>query len=96
MTEESGIQEVGREYFSVLLNEQNPNVIPYECCVEVPVTGISEEEVKLALRAMKANKALGLSGVTSDLLKFAGRTVKAQIVKVFQQIMHTEVCPEEW
>ena len=57
---------------------------------------ISEVEVERALRAMKANKAPGPSGVTSDLLKFAGRTGIAQITNVFQKIMHSEVCPEEW
>ena len=96
VTEESGIQEVWREYFSALLNEENPNEIPEECRVEGPMTDISEVEVERALRAMKANKAPGPSGVSSDLLKFAGRAGITQITKVFQQIMHSEVCPGEW
>ena len=96
MTEEKWIQEVWRECFSALLNYENPNVIQEECCVERPVTDISEENVELALRAMKANKALGTSLITSDIFKFAGRTGKTHITKVFQQIMHSELCPEKW
>ena len=34
VTEESGIQELWREYFSALLDEKNPDVISEECCVE--------------------------------------------------------------
>ena len=96
MTEESGIQEVWRECFGTLLNEENPNMIPEDSCVEGPMIDTSEVEVKRALRAMKANKAPGPSGISSDLLKFTGRTGITQITKVFQQIMYSEVCPEEW
>ena len=96
VTEESGIQEVWREYFSALLNEENPNVIPEECCVEGPLTDVSEAEVEMALKAMKVNKAPGPSGLSSDLLKFAGGTGITRITKAFQQIMRSEVCPEDW
>ena len=96
VTDESGIQEVWREYFSGLLNEENPNEMPEECLVEGPVPDISEEEVVKVLKAMKANKAPGPSGISSDLLKLAGRTGITQITKVYQQIMNSEICPEEW
>ena len=51
--------------------------------------------METALRAIKANKASGSSGVSNDLLNFAGRTSITQITKVFQQIMDSEVCPEK-
>ena len=93
VTDESGIQEVWKEYFSTLLNEENPNVIPGECCVEGPIADVSEAEVERALRAMKANKAPGPSDVSSDLFKYAGRTGLTQITKVFQQIMDSRGMP---
>ena len=96
VTEESGIQEVWREYFCALLNEENPNVIPEESCVEGPLTDVSEAEVEMALKAMKVNKAPGPSGLSSDLLKFAGGTGVTQITRAFQQILRSEVYPEDW
>ena len=96
VTEENDIREVWREYYSDLLNVENPNEIPEERCVEGPVKDICEEEVMKALRSMKVNKASGPSGITCDLFKSAGRTGIEQITKVFQQILDTEICPEEW
>ena len=37
VTEENHIREVWREYYSDLLNVENPNEIPEKCCVEGPV-----------------------------------------------------------
>ena len=56
----------------------------------------SEEEVEKVLRAMKANKAPGPSGVSSDMLKYAGVPGIQQMTKVFQRVMDTEICPEDW
>ena len=96
VTEEGAIQEVWRKYFCKLLNEENPSEIPEVCRVEGPILDVSEEEVEKALRAMKTNKAPGPSGVCSDLLKYAGRPGIQQITRVFQKIMETEMCSEEW
>ena len=63
--------------------------------MEGPLTDISEYVVERALRAMKANKVPGPSGVSSDL-KFPGRTGITQLTKVSQQITSTKICPEEW
>ena len=95
-TESNDIQEVWRDYFTGLLNAENPNEIPEMCCVEGPVTNITEEEVAKALRAMKPSKAPGPSGITSDVLKATGNTGLQQMTQVFQNIMASEVCPEEW
>ena len=89
--EESGIQELWRKCFCALLNEDNPNVIQEEYFVERPVTDISQEKMEQTFRSIKANKGPGLSGVTtltSDLLKVAGRNGVTQITIIFQQIMH--------
>ena len=57
---------------------------------------VSEEEVEKAFRAMKANKAPGPSGVSSDLSKCADRPGMQQLTRVLQKIMDTEICPDKW
>ena len=42
---------------------------------------------------MKNGKATGLSGMTSDLLKFAGATRVRELLRVFQGIMGGEDGP---
>ena len=83
VTEEEGIQEAWREYFCKLLNEENPSEILELSCAKGPVLDVFEEEVEKTLRAKKANKAPGPSGVSSDLLKCAGRAGIQQLNKVF-------------
>ena len=95
-TERNGIQEVWKNYFTGLLNSENPNEIPEVCEVEGPVTHVTEEEVAKALKAMKPNKAPGPSGITSDVLKATGNTGIRHMTLVFQNIMASEVCPEKW
>ena len=97
--EESGIREVWNVYSSALLIEEKSNVIPAECCVERPLTGIpgiSEGNVERALRSMKGNQAPRPSAVSGDLLKFADRNGITHLTKLYQQVMCTETYPEEW
>jgi hypothetical protein len=54
------------------------------------------EEVERALMGMKNSKAAGPSGVTSDILKYAGRSGIDALMKVFRGIMRDECAPEEW
>ena len=95
-TTEEGICERWRSYFNDLLNEENPNEIEEVECVEGPIIDVTEEEVRVAIRSMKANKAPGPSGISSDIFKHAGNAGIKQLTKAFQNIMNTEVCPEEW
>ena len=68
-TTEENITLVWKEYFSTLLNVENNNEIEEAECVHGPIQHISENEVRTALRSMKANKAPGPSGLTSDIIK---------------------------
>ena len=63
---------------------------------EGPLNIVTREEVEGALRGMKNGKAAGLSGMTSDLLKFAGATGMRELLRVFQGIMGGEHAPDEW
>ena len=55
--------------------------------VEGPLNVVTKEEVEGALRGIKNGKAAGPSGMTSDLLKFAGATGVWKFLRVFEGIM---------
>ena len=96
MTTERDIRERWRDYFSELLNVENESQMEEGERVEGPLQEITVEEVELALRAMKPNKAPGPSGLTTDILKSAGGVVLEQLTKVLKKVMTTEQPPNEW
>lgn len=63
-----------KEYFHELLNEQSEYQIQEVAKIEGPLIEITEEEEEASLKAMKKGKAVGPSGISSDLLKAAGVT----------------------
>ena len=64
--------------------------------VHLPLNIVTREEVEEALRGMKNGKAARLSGMMSDLLKFAGVMGVMELLRVFQGIMGEEHAPDEW
>ena len=64
--------------------------------VEGPLYEITEQEVERALKGMKNDRAAGSSGLTSDMLKFAGRTGVLELLRVFQKILRNGTVPREW
>ncbi len=72
--EEADIMQRWKRYFSELLNEENQYKLEDHLKVEGPILGVTEKEVEEALQKMKRGKAPGPSGVTADLLKYAGET----------------------
>ena len=69
------IRERWKLYFDGLLNEENENEIEHVEPVEGPILDVTEEEVGRAVTSMKANKAPGPSGLSSDVLRAAGEPV---------------------
>ena len=67
-----------------------------ERAVEGPLNIVTREEVERASRGMKHGKAAGPSGMTSDMLKFAGAMGLRELLRVFQGIMGGEHAPNEW
>ncbi len=61
-----------KRYFRELLNKENQYEIEDHLKVEGPIMGVTEKEVEVALHKMKKGKAPGPSGVTADILKYAG------------------------
>ncbi len=53
------------------------------------------EEVEEALQKMKRGKALGPSGVTTNLLRYAGETGVRELKKAFELIEPEERAPTE-
>ena len=54
------------------------------------------EEVQLALRLLKANKAAGPDGIFAELLKYGGIHVEMLLLKLFNMIIKTLKFPEEF
>ncbi len=63
-----------KRYFSELSLEENQYELEQHLKVEDPILGVTENEVEEALQKMKGEKAPGSSGVTMDLLRYAGET----------------------
>ena len=85
-----------KRYFNELLNAENPSDFEDTPSFEGPILNIDQEEVTKALGKMKREKAPGPSGVTSDLLKYAGASGLEALTSVFQELMKEEVSPREW
>ena len=85
-----------REYFVVLLNGENESKFYGVDAVEGPLYKITEQEVERALKGMKNDRAAGPSGLTSDMLKYVGRTCALKLLRVFQKILRNGTVPREW
>ena len=96
MTTECDIRKRWSEYFSELLNVENESEMEEGIAVEGPLQEVTIEEVQLALKSMKPNKAPGPSGLSTDILKSGGGIVVEQLTKVLKQVMTTEQSPTEW
>ena len=90
------VRKVWKAYFENLLNEENPNEFEDEPPAEGPIEDISLDEVRAAIKSMKPRKAAGPSGVTTDLLKFAGETGVKELLQIFQEIFQKCECPAKW
>ncbi len=84
--EEVDIMQRWKRYYSELLNEENQYELEDHLKTESPILGVSVEEVEEALQRMKRGKAPGPSGVTADLLRYAGETGVRELKKVFELI----------
>ena len=67
--EGDAVKERWREYFDILLNEENPFTVnlPITTAVDDPQSGISIVEVKAAISKMKRGKAAGPDEITLEM-----------------------------
>jgi hypothetical protein len=90
------VAERWRRYFERLLNEENEHNIEDQNVVEGPIEGVSLEEVKDELRKMKNGKAPGPSELSSELIKYAGKTGVNSLLEIFRDIEQSKEVPVEW
>ena len=57
---------------------------------------ISEEEVKVALNALKNNKSAGLDEICSEFLRYAGNVIVPFLVNFFNRLYDTCFFPVNW
>ena len=85
-----------KQYFENLLNECNEHELELVGKVEGPIENVTSEIVERALKKMKNGKAPGPSGITSDLLKAAGKPAIEELTRVYENIIKEVKGPEEW
>jgi hypothetical protein len=90
------VAERWRRYFERLLNEENEHNIEDQNVVEGPIECVSLEKVEDALRKMKNSKAPGLSGLSSDLIKYARGAMVNSLLEIFRNIEQSEEVLVEW
>lgn len=88
--------DVWRNHFERISNETSDAVLPDVPPTEGPIGDFTLEEVKDAVKLLKKGKAPGPSGVTGDMLQFAGDTAAKELLVVFQRILRTGKCPQQW
>ena len=59
-------------------------------------SGISEEEVKAAIRHLKNNKSPGPDGIMSEILKALDTAIVPFLVKYFNKLFSSGLYPTEW
>jgi hypothetical protein len=57
---------------------------------------IEVEEVSEAIKALKSGKAVGIDGITNEILKYGGAELERAIWKLFAKIWEEEEIPASW
>ncbi|XP_014666073.1 PREDICTED: uncharacterized protein LOC106808038 [Priapulus caudatus] len=64
--------------------------------VEGPLEDVTEHALEVALREMSSGKAAGPTGVTSDLVKAAGREGIRELGSIVKELIGGNGIPEDW
>ena len=91
------IRERWGQYFSWLMNEENPRVETEEREPNEGLTApINEAETERALKGMKSGKAVGSDEIPAEVWKCLGWFGVVTLCKLFNSIMITETIPSAW
>ena len=91
------IRERWGQYFSWLMNEENPRVETEEREPNKGLTApINEAETERALKGMKSGKAVGSDEIPAEVWKCLGWFGVVTLCKLFNSIMITETIPSAW
>ena len=104
LSKESDIMNRWDEHFRSVLNRGDPtqppaididnNVNMEE--LDISVEEISVEEIQVAIRKLKNNKAAGVDNIPAELLKADIEATSTVIHGLFQDIWRSNVVPKEW
>jgi len=93
-----------REYYSVLLNR--PHVAPSPELIEAARVAMPDvridisvpmpQEVVSAIHKLRSGTALGVCGITSEMLKAGGGGCTRWLTRVFEGVWKSGVIPEDW
>ena len=85
------------QYFSWLMNEENPRVETEEREPNQGLTApINEAETERALKGMKSGKAVGSDDIPAEVWRCLGWFGVVTLCKLFNSIMITETIPSAW
>ena len=91
------IRERWGQYFSWLVNEENPRVETEEREPNQGLTApINEAETERALKGMQSGKAVGSDEISAEVWKCLGWFGVVTLCKLFNSIMITETIPSAW
>ena len=91
------IRERWGQYFSWLMNEENPRVETEDRAPNQGMTSpVSEAETERALGGMKCGKAVGSDEIPVEVWKCLGQLGVVTLCKLFNKIMTTECIPSAW
>ena len=91
------IRERWGQYFSWLMNEDNPRVETEERVPNQGLTApINEAETERELNGMKSGKAVGSDEIPAEVWKCLGWFGVVTLCKLFNSIMITETIPSAW
>ena len=84
----------GGQYFSWLMNEENPRVETEDRAPNQGMTSpVGEAEIERSLRGMMCDKAVGSDEIPVDVCKCLGQLGVVTLCKLFNRIMTTECIP---
>ena len=91
------IRERWGQYFSWLMNEENPRVETEDRAPNQGMTSpVSEAETEKALGGMKCDKAVGSDEIPVEVWKCLGQLGVVTLCKLFNRTMTTECIPSAW
>ncbi|KAK3555020.1 hypothetical protein QTP86_005711 [Hemibagrus guttatus] len=98
LTSEESVQRRWKEYFEVLMNEENEREKRVEGVnsVEQKVDKIRKDEVRKALKRMKSGKAVGPDDIPVEVWKCLGEAAVEFLASLFNKVLESEKMPEEW
>lgn len=102
ITEKTKILERWAEHYQDLLNRSNPTDPTFlENLPDLPIMHDldnipNHQEVQIAIRSLKNNKATGPDNIPTEILKHGGNAVEECLHSLITDIWKSQCCPQQW